>query len=179
MKVISVVSGIALLSLTSFAGADKGKAILSDISTVHPIGGMVMKLSGTVMLEDTPSGLKIDAEITQAPPGQHAFHIHEFGLCDDQGKAAGSHYNPAGHPHGNALKDGIMKAHAGDFGSITVNDSGMGSLHVVVPGLALSSGQAPVAGRAFILHEKMDDFSQPAGNAGSRIGCGPIVLTGK
>jgi Cu-Zn family superoxide dismutase len=36
-----------------------------------------------------------------------------------------------------------------------------------------------VAGRAFVLHEKADDFGQPVGNAGSRIGCGPIVLTGK
>jgi len=29
-----------------------------------------------------------------------------------------------------------------------------------------------------ILHEKVDDFSQPVGNAGGRIACGSIVLTG-
>jgi Cu-Zn family superoxide dismutase len=35
-----------------------------------------------------------------------------------------------------------------------------------------------VGGRAIILHEKMDDFSQPTGNAGGRIGCGTIIVTG-
>jgi Cu-Zn family superoxide dismutase len=136
-------------------------------------------VSGIVVLQDSPAGLKIDADITQAPPGLHAFHIHEFGSCADNAKAAGSHYNPAGHPHGNALKDGIMKTHAGDFGNLTIDANGRGSLHVMIPGLALSHGDAPVAGRAFVLHEKADDFSQPAGNAGSRIGCGTILITGK
>jgi Cu-Zn family superoxide dismutase len=172
MKFTAVMSGMLVIGMVTVGQAETGKAMLMGTSSG-------VEVSGTVMLQDTPQGLKIDADIAKAPAGQHAFHIHEFGLCDDQGKAAGSHYNPAGHMHGNALKDGIMKTHAGDFGSITVNANGMGSLHAVVPGLALSTGQSPVAGRAFILHEKMDDFSQPTGNAGGRIGCGLITITGK
>ena len=35
------------------------------------------------------------------------------------GKAAGSHYNPMGAPHGQVLKDGMQHAHAGDLGNIT------------------------------------------------------------
>jgi Cu-Zn family superoxide dismutase len=39
-------------------------------------------------------------------------------------------------------------------------------------------GLAPtVAGRAVVVHEQEDDFSQPVGNAGGRIACGPIVIT--
>src|SRR5258708_2069608 len=170
MKLMSVVaSGVVVGLAVSFGWAESGKTVLKATGSVPVVGA--------VMLQDTTGGLKIDADITQAPAGDHAFHIHELGLWDDQGKGAGSHYNPAAHPHGNALKDGIAKTHAGDFGSITIDASGKGSLHAVVPGLALSKGDASVAGRAFILHEKVDDYSQPTGNAGSRIGYVPILIT--
>ncbi len=154
------------------AQAETAKAVIGGTKTGTAV-------SGTVMLQDTASGLKIDADITQAPTGTHAFHIHEFGSCANEAKDAGSHYNPAGHAHGDMLKDGIAKTHAGDFGNITVDSTGKGALHTVVPGLAISHGDAAVAGRAFVLHEKADDFSQPTGNAGGRIGCGPIIITGK
>ena len=170
MKMNSVTLAVGVMGLlVSLGWADTGKAMIVGTSTKTVV-------SGTVMLEDTPQGLKIDADITQAPPGEHAFHIHEKGSCADMAKAAGSHYNPAGHPHGDALKDGIAKTHAGDFGNLTVDSSGHGSLHAVVPGLSLTKGKVTVANRAFVLHEKADDFSQPAGNAGSRIGCGIIVV---
>jgi Cu-Zn family superoxide dismutase len=154
------------------AQAETAKAVLSGTKP----GLLVI---GTVMLQDAASGLKVDADITQAPAGIHAFHIHEFGLCSNEAKDAGSHYNPAGHPHGDMLKDGIAKTHAGDFGNIVIDANGKGALHTVVPGLTLTRNDASVAGRAFVLHEKADDFSQPVGNAGARIGCGPIVITGK
>jgi len=173
MNIRTWVLGICVGSLASAAGfADSGRANLTSTAP----GGTAQ---GTVNLVDTPQGLTIDASLTGAPAGMHAFHIHEFGSCDNEAKAAGSHYNPAGHPHGNALKDGIMKTHAGDFGSITIDKAGNGTLHAVIPGLALVRGEATVAGRAFVLHEKADDFSQPAGNAGGRIACGAIVVTGK
>jgi Cu-Zn family superoxide dismutase len=150
--------------------ADHARAKIAGTTATTPVNGMVT-------LEDTQDGLKIDAQITQAPAGKHGFHIHEFGLCEDEGKAAGGHYNPAGHPHGDLLKEGIAKTHAGDFGNITIGDDGKGSLQAVIPHLALNTGKYTVAGRAFILHEKADDFSQPVGNAGARIGCGPILIT--
>lgn len=170
MKLNQVLVGcMSAVVLFSFAWADRGQAKITGTKAG-------VSVSGTMTLEDVKEGLKINAEITQAPAGQHGFHIHEFGLCDDEGKAAGSHYNPAGHPHGDALKDGIAKTHAGDFGNITVGEDGKGSLQAVIPRLALNKGKYPVAGRAFVLHEKADDFSQPVGNAGARIGCGPILI---
>jgi Cu-Zn family superoxide dismutase len=170
MSIRTVVAACGLTAvLATYGAAESAKA------TIATPPGSSVPVSGTVMLQDTPGGLKIDAQITQAPAGTHAFHIHEFGSCDGQGKAAGSHYNPANHPHGNAIKDGIAKTHAGDFGNLTVGADGKGSLQATLSGLSLT-GKTPVAGRAFILHEKTDDFSQPAGNAGERIGCGPIVL---
>ena len=136
------------------------------------------KIKGTVRLEDTPHGLHVMAQLIGVSPGDHGFHIHEFGDCSEMGKAAGGHYNPMNTPHGNVLKDGIQKAHVGDMGNITANGNWEATLDVILHGVALAGQKNTVGGRAIILHEKADDFSQPAGNAGSRIGCGTIVITG-
>jgi len=134
-------------------------------------------IKGEVKLEDSPLGLKIEADLVNVPAGQHAFHIHEFGDCSDTGNAAGSHYNPKNTIHGDVLKNGMSKAHAGDFGNVTIDDKGMGHFSAVVKGLKLKDGSNTVVGRAFVLHANPDDFGQPTGNAGGRIACGPIVLT--
>lgn len=132
-------------------------------------------LSGLVRLEETKEGLKVVAELSGAPAGDHGFHIHEFGDCSDSAKAAGGHYNPKQTPHGHAVKDGPKRSHPGDMGNLPVAADGKGSLSVTLPKLKL----ADVAGRAMVVHEKNDDFSQPTGNAGGRIACGPIVRTAK
>src|SRR5207302_1536759 len=78
------------------------------------------KISGLVKFEDTKQGLKVSAQVENAPAGQHGFHIHEFGDCGDTGKNAGGHYNPMNVKHGDVLKEGMMGAHAGDLGNITI-----------------------------------------------------------
>ena len=132
------------------------------------------ELAGSVHLEDTDEGLLIEAEVFGAPPGLHGFHIHENGSCEDQGNAAGGHYNPDSAPHGFLPADGLEHAHAGDLGNIEINEEGEGTLGIMLPNLTLSGGKYNVGGRAVILHEKLDDFGQPVGNAGARIGCGVI-----
>ena len=134
-------------------------------------------LSGRVTLTDTPEGLKISADFENVPPGKHGFHIHETGSCAEGGNAAGGHYNPDGVPHGLLTKDGFEHAHAGDFGNVEIGPDRTGRFEAVLHGLTLEGGKYNVAGRAFILHEKADDFGQPTGNAGGRIGCGKIELT--
>lgn len=135
-------------------------------------------VSGEVLLGDTEEGLTISVVISDAPEGTHGFHIHQFGSCDDGGKAAGGHYNPDQAKHGDLLKDGHAGAHAGDLGNISIAANRNGSLQKVLPNLTLSSGPYSVAGRAVILHADEDDYGQPTGNAGSRIGCGTIIITG-
>lgn len=139
------------------------------------------RVSGRATLKDTPQGLKVVVKVAGVPPGTHGFHIHEKGACSDQGNAAGGHFNPAGAPHGFLPTDGSTKAHAGDMGNIEVNPKGVGKVAVVLPGVSLTGtgGTPSVDGRAIILHEKADDFGQPTGNAGGRIGCGVIRVPGK
>jgi len=161
---------IVVMAMATRVWASKGVADVKGTAT----GSMI---AGTVQFEDSPAGLKVSAALTGVPPGQHAFHIHEFGSCADSGKAAGSHYNPMNAPHGQVLKDGMQHAHAGDLGNVTAGADGKVTLNAVIPGITLGSSAYTVGGRAVVLHEKVDDFSQPVGNAGGRIGCGPITIT--
>ena len=165
-----LVSAGLVVSLASFGAAATGTAKIMSTADGS-------KSLGTVKLEDTRNGLKVSAAIENAPAGDHGFHIHEFGDCGDSGKSAGGHYNPRNVKHGNLMKDGMRMAHAGDMGNITIKSDGTGALEAVLPGITLTGGKEAVAGRAIILHEKADDFGQPVGNAGSRIGCGPILIT--
>jgi len=167
-----ILIGLLALGTASAAYADSGIAVIKGTADGSAVGGIVT-------FQDTKGGLKVTAKLAGLPPGNHGFHIHEFGSCDDSGKAAGGHYNPKGSKHGFLPKDGMRKAHGGDMGNIMAAADGTATLDIVLPYIKLSGDKYSVAGRAVIIHEKADDFSQPVGNAGSRIGCGAIVVTGK
>jgi Cu-Zn family superoxide dismutase len=162
---------IAVLSLTLASQASAEIAVAQIKGTAEG-----SKVAGTARLEDVKGGLKVTLNLTGLPGTVHAVHIHEFGDCGDAGKAAGSHYNPEGGAHGNALKD-PKHAHPGDLGNLQVEGGA-----VVFEGVLKRASlykKNPVAGRAVVLHEKADDFGQPVGNAGGRIACGLISVVGK
>src|SRR5262245_42554554 len=94
----------ALLTAAVAAQAESGMAKMKGTAENSPI-------AGTVKLSDSGEGLKMMVQLTGVPAGEHGLHIHEFGSCDDLGKAAGGHYNPNKAPHGQVLKSGIKKSH--------------------------------------------------------------------
>ena len=165
---VLLVAGSVLSGGVAFAAA--GTAVINGTAPDS-------KVAGKVFLTDTPEGLKIEANFMSVSPGKHGFHIHENGACGEEGKAAGGHFNPDKAPHGLLSKDGMGHAHAGDFGNVEIAADGTGKFEAVEKGLTLTPGDHSVAGKAFILHEKEDDFGQPTGNAGGRIGCGVIEVT--
>jgi superoxide dismutase, Cu-Zn family len=128
---------------------------------------------GTLIFAQTEKGVSITGNLFNLPPGKHGFHIHENGSCADEGKAAGGHFNPDNVMHGH-LQDHPQNAHAGDMGNIEVDDKGKASIDILLPDATLTEGKYNVSGKALIIHEKEDDFGQPTGNAGGRIGCGII-----
>jgi len=132
------------------------------------------ELLGSAHFKDTDEGLQVEVSVYGAAPGFHGIHIHEKGSCEDSGNAAGGHFNPDGVKHGFLATDGLVGAHAGDLGNIEVNQNGEGTLYMVVPGLTISGEKYNVEGKSVILHETKDDFGQPTGNAGGRVGCGVI-----
>ncbi|MCG3175590.1 MAG: hypothetical protein MOGMAGMI_00523 [Candidatus Omnitrophica bacterium] len=167
---------VALILLGAAVG-NQAYAEQRAIAEIRPTSES-SSVSGRLELTVEETGLRVRGRIEGLRPGaKHGFHVHEYGDCSDTGKAAGGHYNPHDAPHGDVVQSGLESAHAGDLGNLEAGPDGVASVDVTVPGLDLIVGAHPVAGRAFIVHEKEDDFGQPLGNAGGRIGCGCIVLS--
>lgn len=128
------------------------------------------QVRGTLTLMATNSGVHITGKITGLTPGEHGFHIHEFGdLSSADGTAAGGHYNPDGHMHGGPDS---KEKHAGDLGNVKANEDGVATVDVKAD-VKLHF----IIGRAFVVHAKADDLkTQPTGDAGGRVALGVIGI---
>ena len=128
-------------------------------------------VAGAIVLKQEEGLVHLTGEVTGLKPGDHGFHIHMFGdLRAADGTSAGGHYNPAGHPHGGPDSH---ERHAGDLGNIKADAKGVAKVDVKIKGLSLHK----ILGRSLVVHGDADDLkSQPAGNAGPRIGVGAIGL---
>ncbi len=141
------------------------------ICVVHPTQGHTV--SGTVRFIQAGPGIKIVADVEGlSPNSRHAIHIHEYGDCTSaDGKSAGGHYDPQGHPH--ALPSSDIR-HAGDLGNLQADAEGKAHYELTVDNICIVGHKNPILGRAVIIHEHADDGGQPTGNAGPRIACGVI-----
>ena len=158
------------------------EAPLSATARVDPLGEST--IAGTVTFTEVDGGVRVAYDLTGLEIGDHGFHVHETGECgrgDDGtlGGAAGGHYNPLDAPHG-PQSAGREGRHVGDLGNITSTaggvTGGVSKGEFVDPLLELS-GPNSIVDRAMMVHFKADDLtSQPSGDAGDRIGCGPIRM---
>ena len=133
------------------------------------------ELIGEVHFEQTEAGVAVQGRIEGQEPGPKGFHVHEHGVCDPPDfMGAGSHFNPAGHPHGGPHDD-AEERHAGDFGNLEFDEDGVAEFSFVDDVITLGAGKNNVVGQALIVHVQEDDLvSQPVGDAGGRAGCGLI-----
>jgi Cu-Zn family superoxide dismutase len=153
----------------ALATVGQGQEITKAVAVLHSASGS--KVTGTVTFTKTGDTVQVVADITGLTPGKHAFHIHEFGDCSAPDAAsAGSHFNPTNQPHG---APDAGQHHVGDFGNLEADNSGKAHLELKSSALKFS-GDNSILGHAVIVHEKVDDFSQPVGNAGGRVACGVI-----
>jgi superoxide dismutase, Cu-Zn family len=162
-------------STASGQGAVAGTAneVTKAIAMIHPLGSS--KVEGKVLFTKVEGGLEIVAEVSGLTPGEHGFHVHEFGDCSvADGKCAGGHFNPDKKPH--AGPDAAER-HVGDFGNIKAGADGKATYRRVDK-LATLNGPHSIIGRAVIVHAAPDDLKtqDPPGNAGARIGCGVIGI---
>lgn len=132
-------------------------------------GPGVPGLSGTVAFFRVPLGVIVAAEIRGLPhrgapcsAGVFGFHIHEGTACTGADFAdTKGHYNPGQCPH---------PQHAGDLPPL-FECQGRAFLVVLTDRFEIPN----IIGRTVVIHSMPDDFtSQPAGNAGTKIGCGVI-----
>lgn len=160
-----------MLGITGCNGSDnKGSSSRMAKSVVQPTEGEVV--TGIVWFTETKDGVAISADFYGLTPGKHGFHVHEHGDCSaPDGSSAGGHFNPTNKKHGGPDSE---ERHIGDLGNIEADDRGHAHYERVDSDIKLD-GDLSIIGKSIIIHAGEDDLvSQPSGNAGARIGCGPI-----
>ena len=147
----SVAKAIAVLNATKSGGEAKGEVTFTKVE----------------------GGVEVKGRITGLAPGEHGFHIHEFGdPSSPDAMSAGGHFNPDKTEHG-AMK--AEKRHVGDLGNITASARGVAEIGPFIDPTLAFSGSHNILGRGVIVHEKADDLkTQPTGNAGGRVAVGVI-----
>ncbi len=164
---------VASLGFRSLGAAQHEKAEAGDVSKavaelLPTKGGSVR---GRVVFTKDGSGMHVHAEIHGLTPGEHGFHIHEYGVWSEDGMASGGHYNPTKQEHA-GLEN--KKRHVGDMGNITANANGNATIDLDDSHMALH-GTTSILGRGVVVHEKADDLkTQPSGNAGGRLAVGVV-----
>lgn len=135
---------------------------------------------GLATLTEGDDGVTITILAEGLSPGEHGWHLHEFGICDPAGAepfaSAGEHWNPANQEHG---APDAPSHHAGDFGNFEATADGLVQATITTTDFTLGAGPSSVFdedGTAIILHEGMDDLTtQPSGNSGPRFACGVVA----
>lgn len=137
-----------------------------DAVAVIQGGSEAPRLSGQVRFYQEQKRVLVVADLSCLPQnsstGFFALHIHEGDSCSGANfSETGGHYNPTEKDHPN---------HAGDLPPLMLCHGGA-YLAVRTDRFCVQD----IIGRTVVIHSGPDDFhSQPAGNAGTKIGCGII-----
>jgi Cu-Zn family superoxide dismutase len=177
-----VLTGVALaLGLAASGAQAQGKVK----ATATIAGCLDPNISGLAVFKEKKSeeGVKevdVSVVVQGLPPGKHAVHIHEAGVCTPCG-AAGGHFDPG--PASLPSPDGNHPYHAGDLINIVAKANGAGAMEMTTSRITLSPGPLSVFdfnGSALIIHVGEDTYcpNGPAAGCagGARLACGVLQL---
>lgn len=163
LKVVSVILG---LSLSSLAFADT--VVPMNFTAENGSGGA----AGSVTISETPYGLLFTPNLHDLTPGAHGFHIHENPSCDQNGMAAGGHFDPK--KTGKHLGPYNNAGHEGDLPVLYVNADGTATTPLLAPRLR---SLKQINAHALMVHDMGDNYSdtpEKLGGGGGRMVCGVI-----
>jgi Cu-Zn family superoxide dismutase len=168
---IATLSSVAVLIATGVALAQQ---LNVDINRISDTG--VGEKIGTVTITESKGGVAFQVAVTGLAKGKRGFHVHEKGDCGPAmkdgkmtaGIAAGEHFDPEAKKSHKGPKG---SGHKGDLPLLNGTDSGI-SQTVTAPRLRL----ADVRGRAVVIHEGGDNYSDQPENGGGkgRVACGVV-----
>ncbi len=165
-KLASVILG---LSLSSLAFADT--VVPLNMTADNGVGTAV----GTVTLTKTQYGVLLTPNLHGLTPGAHGFHIHENPSCDQNGMAAGGHFDPA--HTGKHLGPYNNKGHFGDLPVLFVNADGTATTPILAPRI---HDLSKINAHALMVHDMGDNYSdtpEKLGGGGGRMACGVIKVS--
>src|SRR5438874_10041305 len=162
-----------ILFITMFCGVAcfaQAQEVTKAAAQLEPKSGS--QVTGLVTFTKVGDKIQVVADIQNLKPGKHGFHIHEKGDCSAADAAsAGGHFNPTHQHHGGPS---APEHHTGDLGNIDADATG--KVHLDLKGKMSLNGPDSIIGKSVVVHEKEDDLkTDPAGNSGARVACGPIL----
>jgi Cu-Zn family superoxide dismutase len=134
------------------------------------------RAAGNAVFVQENGSTRVIIDVTGLPPGAKGVHLHAVGQCDPPSfESSGEHFNPTSAQHGSANPRG---PHLGDLPNIVIDASGQGHLEATLKRVSLETGARSVFdadGTSVVIHADPDDLrTDPSGNSGARIACGPI-----
>ena len=112
-------------------------------------------VKGTILFIQAPgTETLIKGTVSGLEPGDHGFHIHEFGDMSKGCESMGAHYNPDNVDHGNE-----DSGHVGDLGNINAGKDGVATVYKIAKHVDLL-GDRSVVGRGVVVHADPDDLGQ-------------------
>ena len=149
-------------------GAVMAQQLAIDINRISDAG--VGDNVGTIVVSESKAGVSFRVAITGLPQAERGFHVHEKGDCGPAlkdgkmmaGEAAGPHFDPEGKKSHKGPKGA---GHKGDLPLLKGTDKGI-SQTVMAPRLKL----ADLQGRALVIHEGGDNYSDNPETAAVRAG---------
>lgn len=154
-------------------GASELTWVREAVAELQPTAGN--DVAGVVRFRETREGLDVFAVVDGLPPGRHAYHVHVFGDCTHRGaRSAGPHL----HFTGSSYDRGVRWI-TGNLGELHSDGENATTHHTTIASASLQ-GRFSIVGRSVIVHAQPNDSSQPPdGNAGARLACGVIGISGR
>jgi superoxide dismutase, Cu-Zn family len=118
------------------------------------------KLDAQAKLTEQPEGVKVEVDVSGAPPGKKAVHIYEQGAC---GEIVAKKFRPK-----------PSEQSFGELGNIDVGPDGNGKLEITLPAANLRADNDPksLLGRAIVIQTRGGTKKDPGGPP---LACGEIA----